>query len=172
MKRTLYNWRVLVLAVIALTIASFQFGSSQLASPEVRSQDRAERTVTFTATVVFGLAQGQKARFCVGTLSPRGADLDWIVPVSDERGVVLFQLPETQSPAGEWRCVDVPRSSIPVAGEPTTGRVQVAAREFVKAPNGTQASDLIGSFEVVNPDGTNAGAVAAILYAPLHNNGL
>ena len=170
MNRIIRNWRVGVLALIAVGAAFFLLGNSRLESPEARSLDRIDRTVTFTTTVVFGLAQGQKARFCVGTLSPRGADLNWIIPISDERGVVLLQLPETHSPAEEWRCVDVPRSSIPVAGEPTTGRVQVSARQFVKAPAGTQASNIIGSFEVVNPDGTSAGAVATVLYAALHNN--
>jgi hypothetical protein len=64
----------------------------------------------------------------------------------------------------------VPRSAIPVAGEPTTGRVQVAARQIVKAPLGTKSSDIIGSFEIVNGDGTTAGATAAVLYAAFHNN--
>jgi hypothetical protein len=169
MNRTIRNRRI-GLAVVALAAAFFQFGNGSLVSPAVRAQSAGERFSFFTATQVFGLAQGQKARFCVGTQGSRGAALDWIIPISDERGTLLLQLPETHSPAGEWRCIDVPRSSLPVPGEPTTGRVQVAARHIVKAPVGTQSSQIIGSFEIVNGDGTNAGATAAIFYAAFHDN--
>ena len=103
---------------------------------------------------------------------PRGPALDWTVRISDERGNLLLQTPETHSPAGEWRCVDAPRESLAVPGEAGTGRVQVAARQIVKAPAGTKPSEINGSFEVVNDDGTTAGAVAGVLYAALHSNDL
>jgi hypothetical protein len=159
---------IVVLAVIALATAVSVLGQGWLESREASVQ---ERESLFTAAQVFGLGQGQRARYCVGTLSARGPALDWTVYISNEQGTVLLQSPETHSPAGEWRCVDVPRSSISAPGEPPTGRLQVAAREIVRAPAGTQASDIVGSFELVNADGTSAGgAVAAVLYATLHNN--
>jgi hypothetical protein len=134
-----------------------------------RAQDGGRGEAFFTASHIFGLAQGQRARFCVGTLSPRGPALDWSVRITDERGDLLLQSPEIHSPSGEWRCVDVPRASLDVPGEPGTGRVQVAARQIVRAPSGTKPSDINGSFEIVNADGTSAGAVAGVLYAALHN---
>lgn len=151
--------RVVVLAVAALAIAFVQLGNSRL-----ESSDASARETIFTAANVFGLVPEQRARFCVGTLSPRGARLDWSISISDEQGTVLIQLPETHSPASEWRCIDVPRSSIPVAGEPTTGRVQVAARHMVRAPAGTQPSQIIGSFEIVDSDG-GTGPFIDILYS-------
>lgn len=165
MKRKL-NKRVMLLSVVALTVALFQF-STWLQSPAAHAQDG--RLAVFTASQVFGLAQEQTARFCVGTVTSRGPALDWSIRISDERGNLLVQLPEQHSPAGEWRCVDAPRTSINLPGEPGTGRVQVAARHLVKAPLGTKPSDIIGSFEIVNGDGT-AGAVSAVLYAAFHNN--
>ena len=148
MNRIKFSRRVVVLATVALSIAFVQLGNSRLESPSASSRER-----TFTAAQVFGLVPGQRARFCVGTLSPSGADLDWSIQISDEQGVLLLQLPETHSPAGEWRCIDAPRSSIPVAGEPTTGRVQVAARHMVNAPAGTQPAQIIGSTEILDSDG-------------------
>ena len=159
--------RILVIAVAGLAIALVQLGNSRLGSPDASAR---ERTAVFTATQVFGLVPGQSARFCVGTLSPRGAELAWSIPISDESGLVLVRLPETRSPGGEWRCIDVPRSSIPVSGEPTTGRVQVAARHIVNAPTGTQASQIIGSLEIVNADG-KTGPIADVLYSAAGNSG-
>ena len=170
MNRTMGYWLPLVFAVIAAPMF-FELGNSPLkAAPVSGVTEKAEATASFTATFVFGLGQGQKARFCVGTLDRSGATLDWIVPISDERGVILLQLPDVRSPAGEWRCLDVPRSSIPVTGEPTTGRVQVAARELIKAPAGTRVSDIVGSFEIVNADGTTAGAIAGIVISATTDN--
>ncbi len=165
MKRRL-NKRVRLLSVVALTVALFQF-TGWLQSPAAHAQD--PRPALFTASQVFGLAGEQTARFCVGTVTSRGPALDWSIRISDERGNLLLQLPETHSPAGEWRCVDAPRTSINLPGDPGTGRVQVAARHLVKAPRGTKPSDIVGSFEIVNGDG-KAGAVAAIFYAALHDN--
>ena len=166
MSKIIRNRRILVLAVIAIAVTFFQFGNSRLKAPE----EHARTGALFTAAQVFGLAPGQRARFCVGTLTSRGPALDWSIPISDERGVLLLQLPETHSPAGEWRCLDVPHGSLPVSGEPATGRVQVAARHIVRAPVGTKSAAIIGSFEIVNGDGTSA--VAAIVYAALHDNDL
>jgi hypothetical protein len=155
--------------VIALAAAFFQSGNGRTGSPAARAQDGSRKEALFTASHIFGLAQGQRARFCVGTLVPRGPALDWSVRISDERGSLLLQTPETHSPAGEWRCVDAPRASLAVPGEAGTGRVQVAARQLVKTPLGTKPSEINGSFEIVNEDGTSAGAVAGVLYASLHN---
>lgn len=165
MREVIRRRRRLILVVMAITAVVFQFGYDRLKAPEAHAQAE----TLFTAAQVFGLASGQKARFCIGTLTPRGPTLDWSIPISDERGVLLLQLPETNSPAGEWRCLDIPRNSLP-SGEAGTGRVQVAAVHLVRAPKGTKPSDIIGSFEVVNGDGTSEGAVAAVLYATLHNN--
>lgn len=162
------NKSVRLLSVVALTFTLFQF-SGWLQLPAARAQD--PRPALFTASQVFGLVGEQTARFCVGTVTPRGPALDWSIRISDERGNLLVQLAETHSPAGEWRCVDAPRTSINLAGEPGTGRVQVAARHLVKAPVGTKPSDIVGSFEIVNGDG-KAGAVAGVLYAAFHNNDL
>ena len=145
-------------------------GLSLVMALSARAQDGSRKETFFTASHIFGLARGQKARFCVGTQDPRGPALDWSVRIADERGDLLLQLPETHSPAGEWRCVDAPRESLAAPGEAGTGRVQVAWRQLVRAPAGTRSSDIIGSFEIVNEDGTSAGAVAGVLYAALHNN--
>lgn len=155
--------------MFALATAFFPPGNSWTEPTKAYAQELSPRLAFFTGSQVFGLATGQRARFCVGTLTSRGPALDWNVRISDEKGNLLLQLPETHSPAGEWRCVDALRSSLNVLGEPGTGRVQVAAREIVKAPAGTTASQIVGSFEIVNPDGSS-GAVAAVLYAAFHNN--
>jgi hypothetical protein len=169
MKGLITSYRLIILLIVVTTAVTFlQPGKSLTESSEARAQDVTPRLASFTASQVFGLAQGEKARFCVGTLTSRGPALDWHVRISDERGNLLLQLPDTHSPEGEWRCVDVPRSSINIAGDPT-GRVQVAAREIVKAPAGTTSSAIVGSFEIVKPDGSS-GAVAAVLYAAFHNN--
>jgi hypothetical protein len=62
---------------------------------------------------------------------------------------VLYQTPELLSPSGEWRCTDIPRGALPIAGDPETGRVQVAATVFVEAAAGTKATDLIGTADVI-----------------------
>ena len=160
--------RTILLAVIAVT-AAFQLGSSRVEASDAHPQNVFATTAFFNAQVL-GVVGGQKIRYCVGTTSPRGPELDWNVSLSDERGATVFQTPEIHSPSGEWRCFDIPRSSIPLPGDPSTGRVQVAARNIVRAPAGTRSTDFIGSYEIVNPDGTTAGAVAAVLYAALHNN--
>lgn len=170
MTKTLGNTRVIVLAVVALAASFFQFGNGQIVSAEEQARGVGERFSFFTATQVFSLAGGQRARFCVGTRRPGGVPLDWTVPISNERGVLLFQLPETRSPAGDRRCVIVPRSALRIAGQPTSGRVQVAARQVVKAPLGTKSSDIIGSFEIVNGDGSIGKPVTGVLYAAFHNN--
>src|SRR5262245_59516263 len=171
MKHRIGRNTVLGLSLIALAAAVFQVGNSWLTPGKAEAQTGNQRFAFFAASQVFGLAQRQRARFCVGTVNSQGPELDWTVRISDERGNLLLQLPETHSPSGEWRCVDVPRSSLNVAGEPGTGRDQIAASEVVKAPFGTRSSDFIGSFELVNDDGsTTAGAAAAILWAAVHNN--
>jgi hypothetical protein len=164
MKSTKRSRRIVVLAVTAIAIAFVQLGNGRIESPDASARER-----IFTATHVFGLVPEQRARFCVGTLSSRGPKLDWSILISDNRGAVLLQSPETHSPAGEWRCVDVPRSSIAIAGEPTTGRVQVAARHIVKAPPGTQPSQIVGSFEIVNGDG-GTGPIIDVLYSAAGNS--
>jgi hypothetical protein len=163
MNRIVRTRRVIVLAMAALAIAFVQPGNNRVEAIGASAQER-----TFTAAQVFGLVPGDRARFCVGTLSPRGAELRWNISISDERGALLLQLPETHSPTGEWRCVDVPRTSIPIAGEQTTGRVQVAARHIVKAPPGTQPSQIIGSLEIVNADG-KTGPIIDVLYSAAGN---
>ena len=168
MSKTIRNRRILILAVIAIAAMFFQFGNSRLKTPEAHARTGG----LFTASQVFGLVPGQRARFCVGTLTSRGPAVDWSIPISNERGVLLL-LPATHSPAGEWRCLDVPHSSLPVSGEPATGRVQVAARYLIRAPVGTKPADIIGSLEIVNGDGTSAGgAVAAAIIAATQDNDL
>jgi hypothetical protein len=164
------NRRIILLAVIALA-AAFPLGNSRPGSAEAHSKGTLATQAFFSAQVL-GVVGGQKVRSCVGTLSPRGPALDWNVSVLDERGVLLFQSPSIHSPSAEWRCFDVHRSSIPLAGEPGTGRVQVAVRHIVTAPAGTQPSQINGSLELVNSDGTTEGAVAGVLYAAFHNNDL
>jgi len=163
-----HNIRMVVFGAGLLAAGVFLLGTT-LKPFEARGQGG---TTAFVGSEVFGIATGQTARFCVGTTSPRGPALDWTGRITDERGNLLFQMPAKNSPSGEWRCGDVPRSSIPVAGEVGTGRAQVAVRLEVKAPSGTKPSDFIGSFELVNPDGTSAGAVAAVIWAATHNNDL
>ena len=124
-----------------------------------RAQDGSKGEAFFTASQIFGLARGQRARFCVGTLSPRGPALDWTVRISDERGNLLLQTPETHSPAGEWRCVDAPRASLAVPGEAGTGRVQVAARARGAAPAAAPA-------RAPASDRAAAAGLAAVLIGP------
>ena len=112
----------------------------------------------------------QKIRYCVGTVNPRGPALDWNVTFSDQHGVVLFETPIIHSPSGEWRCFDTSRMAMPAPGEPPTGRLQVAARNIVRAPLGTKSTDFVGSLEIIKGDGTTEGAVAQVVYAALHNN--
>jgi hypothetical protein len=146
------NNYMIILAVVALAAACFQLGTGWLQPPKARAQlqDGSVKFVSYSASIVFGIAPGQTARFCVGTLGSRGPALDWTVRISDERGNLLLQLPEIHSPAGEWRCSDGPRSSLGVPGELGTGRVQVAARIVVKAPHGAKSSDFIGSLEIID----------------------
>ena len=92
MKRRL-NKRIMLLSVVALTVALFQF-SGWLQSPAARAQDG--RLALFTASQVFGLAQEQRARFCVGTVTSRGPALDWSIRISDERGNLLPYLQQAR----------------------------------------------------------------------------
>ena len=161
------NSCVIVLTAIALAAATFQLANSRLQAAEARAQ---EKFVFYSGSQLFGIAPGQTARFCVGTLNSRGPALDWAGRISDERGNLLFQLPAKHSPAGEWRCTDVPRSSLGVAGEPGTGRVQVAANLCVKAPLGTKSSDFNGSFDLVSDANGSTVAGGVIFYAALHHN--
>ena len=140
----------IVLAAIALTTAVFWFArsGSQPASARI-----ADGSVRFISTSVFGMPFGQIARVCVGTTNPRGPVLDWSVRFSDEDGTVLFQLTEQRSPAGEWRCGDIARSMLPVAGDAGTGRAQVAMEVVVKAPAGTNSSEFIGSADLIAATG-------------------
>jgi len=170
MNRLFQYRRSILLAVVAVA-AAFQLGNSRVEASESHSQN-VFATTAFFHTGVLGVVGGQKIRYCVGTTSRSGPALDWNVSLSDERGTAVFQTPEIHSPSGEWRCVDIPRSAIPLPGDPPTGRVQVAARNIVRAPVGTKSTDFIGSYEIINPDGTTAGAVAGVLYAAFHNNDL
>ena len=170
MNRIIQSRRIILLAVIAI-VAALQLGNSRVESSEARSQLMLA-TTAFFSNQVLGVVGDQKVRYCVGTLGPRDPELDWSVSLSDERGLPIFETPTVHSPSGQWRCFDISRTSILLPGEPPTGRVQVAARNIVRAPAGTRSTDFVGSFEIVNADGTTEGAVAAIVYAALHNNDL
>lgn len=158
-------------AVVAMVLLCIQLaiGTPQLPKAQAQRQDG---SVTYSSTpIVVGIAPGQTARFCVGTsnLSPR--ELDWTVQISTDRGVVLFQLPEMHSPAGEWRCGNVPYGSLGVMGEPGTGRVQVAAGLRLRASLGTRSSEFISSWELVGENGaTEAGGL--IFWAITHDNNI
>ena len=134
---------------MALTTASLLLITSAWPT-SARIQDG---SVRFVASSVFGMALEQTTRICIGTTTPRGPALDWSVRLSDERGALLFQLLEQHSPAGEWRCGDIPRSMLAVAGDAGTGRVQVAMEILVKAPPDTKSSDIIGSAELISATG-------------------
>ena len=170
MNRITRNSCVIGLAVVALSLAFLQLGTSWLEPIVARAQD-SQKSTFLTASQIFGLAQDQKARFCVGTLRSSGPAVDWYVRITDDRGNLLLQSPTTHSPGGEWRCVDVPRSSLNVSGEPGTGRVQVAASEFVKAPLGTKPTEINGSSELVNPDGGSVPVAGGLIFwAVTHDN--
>jgi hypothetical protein len=160
------NSYVIVLAAIALAAATFPWSNTRLQAAEARAQ---EKSVFFVGSQLFGIAPGQTARFCVGTLTSRGPALDWAGHITDERGNLLFQLPAKHSPEGEWRCADAPRSSLPVAGE-GTGRVQVAATLCVKAPLGTKSTALNGLFELVSDENGSTVAGGLIFWAVTHDN--
>jgi len=166
------NGRISRQAAVVMVLLGTQLGigTPQLPKVQAQLQDGSVKFVTYTSSIVFGIASGQTARFCVGTSRSSPRKLDWTVQISNDRGVVLFQLPEIHSPAGEWRCGDVPYSSLGVTGEPGTGRVQVAAGLRLKAPLGTKSSELISSWELVGEDGRTAVAGGVIFWAVTHDN--
>lgn len=143
----------IALFVVALTTAVFWIATSSSQPASARIGDG---SVRFISTSIFGMALGETVRVCIGTTDPRGPVLDWFVRLSDQEGTLLFQLPEQRSPAGEWRCGDIARSMLPVAGDAGTGRVQVAMEVLVKAPAGTKASEIEGAADIVTAPGTTS----------------
>jgi hypothetical protein len=138
---------VILLAAVVLTIIGFWLGSSRL-----RPASAADGSVAFLHDSIIGMVPGQTVRVCLGTTDPRGPVVDWSVKLSDEEGSRLFQLPEQRSPAGEWRCGNIPRNSL-AAGEPETERIQVAVQVLAIAPAGTKPPEIIGSLEIVTATG-------------------
>src|SRR5688500_19028125 len=142
--------RVIIL-VLGLVVAScFQIGIGRPEPAKAQPQAGSVRFLSFSATQVFGIAPGQTARFCVGTVSPRGPNLDWLGRILGQRGNLLVELPKKHQDAGTWGCTDVPRSSLPTSGDPLTGRAQVAACLVAQVPSGTKPSEIAGSFELVS----------------------
>lgn len=166
--RLLSNFCVIALGAVALVAASFQLATASLPPAKAPIQDRSVRFLS--SPIIFGIAPGQTARFCVGTVNPRGPELDWTGKISDERGTLLFQLPQKHSPAGEWRCSDAPRSALGVTGEPGTGRAQVASILEVRAPTGTKSADLVGAFNLINNADGSTAAGGLIFWAITHEN--
>lgn len=132
------------LIAIALATAAFWFarGSSQPVSAR-------DGSVTFLSDSVFGMTPDQSARVCIGTTDPRGPVLDWLVRFSDQNGTLLFEVPEQRSPADQWRCATIARTMLAVPGDVGTGRAQVAMEILVKAPAGTESSEIDGSTEII-----------------------
>src|SRR5262245_47063983 len=84
MKHSIGRNTVLGLSLIALSAAVFQVANSWLMPGKAEAQTGSQRSAFFTASQVFGLAQKQRARFCVGTVNSQGPELDWTVRISDE----------------------------------------------------------------------------------------
>lgn len=140
----------IVLAAVLLTTVGFWLGSSSL---QPASAKFADGSVRFVGESVFGMIPGQTARVCLGTVDPRGPVVDWSVKLSDKEGSLLFQLPEQRSPAGQWRCGDIPQTMLAGGGELGTERIQVAMQVLATAPAGTKSAEIIGSFEIVAATG-------------------
>lgn len=142
----------IVLGTIALTTAAFLL--ARTSSQPAASAQIQDGSVRFLSNSILGMTLGQTVRVCIGTTDPRGPVLDWSVRFSDQDGTLLFQLLDQRSPGGEWRCGNIARSMLPVAGDAGTGRAQVAMQVVVKAPAGTNSSEFIGSADLIAATGT------------------
>jgi hypothetical protein len=93
------------------------------------------------------------------------------VKVFDGSGYLTAQSPEQVIPPGEFRSFDFNRNALPLRGEPGTNRAQLRIKPFFNFESG-RLSPVLASFEIVDASTgrTEKGAVAAVLWATLHNN--
>lgn len=84
-------------------------------------------------TISWGMVRGQTARFTVvnpnkpDSQNSRNGQARYLVVTYDGTQHAIAQSDEIIIPPGEFRSVDFSRDALALAGEPGTGRVQVAA---------------------------------------------
>jgi hypothetical protein len=126
--------------------------------------------------ILMGIVPGQTLR--VTLFNPPASEsetqvepVNGHVKVFDGSGNLIAQSPEQAIPPGEFRSFDFNRDALPLRGEPGTNRAQARIKPFFKFES-ERRSPVLASVEIVDAGTgrTLGGAVAAVLYATLHNN--
>jgi prepilin-type processing-associated H-X9-DG protein len=125
---------------------------------------------TLRVTLFNPLSSGSVAGSVAGS-EAQGEPISGHVKVFDGSGNLIAQSPEQVIPPGEFRSFDFNRNALPLRGEPGTNRAQARIKPFFKFES-ERLSPVLASFEIVDAGTgrTLGGAVAAVLYATLHNN--
>lgn len=143
------NRQVIGLAMVALIVGCFQFGTGRRQPAKAQVDDGIVFVPVFGAPL--GIIPGQKLRISLGTRqgSREEAPVLWFFAITLPNGQMLFESVRVEVPSNEWRFSEVSREALNIEGEPGTGRVQAMVQIFIQAPRGSKP-DITGSLEVVN----------------------
>jgi len=115
----------------------------------VPSRDgRSDFTSEDVDDLLAGIVTGQTLRVTVFAQDPVGG----LIKIFDPRGNVIGQSQELVIPQGEFRSFDIPRSALPVGGEPGTGRAQIRVQPFFLFGS-TGVPRVLTSYEIVDDAG-------------------
>jgi hypothetical protein len=164
-----------VLTWVVLAAACFQFGSSSPQSANgLTLQGNTDGRDFLVWQKNLGLTPGQFARITVADLADtrsRGP-ITFRCMAFDQNGVLVFQTAQREMPPRGFRFVDVNFGDLgPIVGDPATDRKQVMIQVVVNGPRGSNSSDVLGSLELVNSDGTTA-AHATLAQFAINGNSL
>jgi len=126
--------------------------------------------------ILMGIVPGQTLRVTLFNPPASGSEaqpepVSGHVKVFDGLSGQIAQSPEQVIRPGEFRSFDFNRDALALRGEPGTNRAQVRIKPFFNFESG-RLSSILASFEIVDASTgrTEKGAVAAVLWATIHNN--